>query len=191
MAAAVSRVSCTAWIGSRGAWVRGTWRHYTTWRWAAVAERARGLASRRVGLGVERVRARRANVSPAFNPVPSSNRIKSAPRSPRSRSAASLCGGTFDFDAKRERLTRSITSSRIPRSGRTRRAPRPSAGSAPSSTRWCGSSSASTAASTTRPTCWSWRAEQDEKAVADVSRDVDTTCQEVERLEFKRMFAGR
>jgi peptide chain release factor 2 len=120
------------------------------------------------------------------------NRIKSAPPSPRSGSAASLYGGTFDFDAKRERLeevNRELEdpnvwsdSERAHALGRERAELETVVGTL---------SRIDKSLVEAEELHELASDEQDSAILADLIGQVDGVSAEVARLEFRRMFAGK
>jgi peptide chain release factor 2 len=120
------------------------------------------------------------------------NRIKSLPPLPNSRTVPSLCGGIFDFDAKRERLeevNRELEDAgvwadpeRAQSLGRER-----SELEAIVTTLKRVDKSLDEAAELHDLA----RAEQDSSTLDDVVGQVQGVAKELERLEFRRMFAGK
>jgi peptide chain release factor 2 len=140
--------------------------------------------------------ARRAGVLPSAAAIEAQpapwNRIRSDPPSPRSRSAASLCGGTFDFDAKRERLeevNRELEdpnvwsdAERAQNLGRERAELEGVVGTLSRIEKSLGEAEELNELAS---------GEQDSALLADLSGQVDGVATEVARLEFRRMFAGK
>jgi peptide chain release factor 2 len=120
------------------------------------------------------------------------NPTRSDPPSPRSRSAPSPCGGTFDFDAKRERLeevNRELENpnvwsdaERAQNLGRERAELETVVGNLTRIDRTLGEAAELHELA---------RDEQDPLTLADVIAQVDGVAKEVERLEFRRMFSGK
>jgi peptide chain release factor 2 len=120
------------------------------------------------------------------------NRIRSAPSSPRSKSAASLCGGTFDFDAKRERLeevNRELEdpniwsdAARAQNLGRERAELESVVGTLSRIEKSLGEAEELHELASD---------ERDSALLADLSGQVDGVAAEVARLEFRRMFSGK
>jgi len=120
------------------------------------------------------------------------NRTKSLPPSSSSRSVATLCGGIFDYDAKRERLEEV-----------NRELENPAVWSDPERAQALGRERAELEAvvATLNRVDKSLdeagelhelaREEQDEGTLADVIGQVAAVTKELERLEFRRMFAGK
>jgi peptide chain release factor 2 len=130
--------------------------------------------------------------APSIEPCDPWKRIKSAPRSPRSRSAASLCGGTFDFDAKRERLeevNRELEdpnvwsdSERAQNLGRERAELETVVGTLSRIDKSLGEAEE----------LHELASEEDDSALlSDLIGQVDGVAAEVARLEFRRMFSGK
>jgi len=120
------------------------------------------------------------------------NRIRSAPPSPRSRSEASPCGGTFDFDAKRERLeevNRELEdptvwndAERAQSLGRERSELESVVGTLNRIDKSLGEAEELHELA---------KDEQDSALLADLSGQVDGVAGEVAKLEFRRMFSGK
>jgi len=120
------------------------------------------------------------------------NRIRSPPPSSSSRSALPLCGGIFDYDAKRERLEEV-----------NRELENPNAWSDPERAQALGRERAELegVVATLNRVDKSLdeaaelhelaREEQDAGTLTDVIGQVEGMTQELERLEFRRMFAGK
>ena len=132
------------------------------------------------------------HLRPRFSPSSRWNRIKSAPQSARSKSAASLCGGTFDFDTKRERLeevNRELEdpnvwsdSERAQNLGRERAELETVVGTLSRIDRSLGEAEE----------LHGLASEEDDSALlADLIGQVDGVAAEVARLEFRRMFSGK
>ena len=120
------------------------------------------------------------------------NPIKSAPPSLRSKSAASLCGGTFDFETKRERLeevNRELEdpnvwsdAARAQNLGRERAELESVVGTLNQIDQSLGEAEELHELAS---------AEQDSALLAVLSCQVDGVATEVARLEFRRMFSGK
>ena len=120
------------------------------------------------------------------------NRIRSPPPSSSSRSALPLCGGIFDYDAKRERLEEV-----------NRELENPNAWSDPERAQALGRERAELegVVATLNRVDKSLdeaaelhelaREEQDAGTLTDVIGQVEGMTKELERLEFRRMFAGK
>ena len=131
--------------------------------------------------------------APAINTQPAAwNRTRSAPPSPRSRSEAPLCGGTFDFDSKRERLeevNRELEdptvwndSERAQSLGRERAELESVVGTLDRIEKSLGEAAELHELASD---------EQDSALLADLTGQVDGVATEVARLEFRRMFSGK
>jgi peptide chain release factor 2 len=120
------------------------------------------------------------------------NPIRSDPPSSLSKSAAPLCGGTFDFDAKRERLeevNRELEdpnvwsdAERAQSLGRERAELEGVVGTLSRIEKTLGEAAELHELA---------NEEQDARTLADLAGQVDAVTKEVERLEFRRMFSGK